>query len=86
MVSVTDRTKTMIVRTLMSAALLCGVASAASAAGLHKCKDAAGNISYQDHACGTGKVSAEFTKAADTGSRNLSQAPNNRSQRPVSRR
>lgn len=74
----------MIVRSLVLVALLCSAATV-SAAGLHKCKDASGNISYQDHACGAGKVSAEFSKAADTGSSSVKGAAPERT-RTVSRR
>jgi hypothetical protein len=74
---------TMIARSLVLVAFLCG-ATSASASGLHKCKDAAGNVTYQDHACASGKVTAEFTKLADTGSRSVNVS--NPAKRPVSRR
>ncbi|HKY89790.1 MAG TPA: DUF4124 domain-containing protein [Nevskiaceae bacterium] len=73
----------MIIRSIALAAMLFGATTAS--AGLHKCKDAKGNITYQDHVCGAGKTSAEFSKAADTGSRSIKTIGAERS-RPVSRR
>jgi hypothetical protein len=84
MTFVTEGGHPMIARSLVLAALLCG-ATTVSAAGLHKCKDAAGNITYQDHVCSAGSVSAEFSKTADTGSSSIKGSGGERS-RPVSRR
>ena len=74
----------MIIRSIALAAMLCGAASA-SAGSLHKCKDAAGNITYQGSACPAGQVPAQFTKAADTGASSVKTFGADK-QRPVSRR
>lgn len=75
----------MILRSLLFAALLGSAASAS--AGVYKCRDAQGTVTYQAYACASGQVPVDFTKAADTEARSLSVAgQKSKGGRPVSRR